>query len=87
MEAIPLIACLYISTWLMIVYRTFFIARYILIFRKEKLVTNRPILHFIAYSIGAFIITPFIWQVALFEEPRKNWVKGYCNAITGTKEK
>ena len=75
MEAIPLIAGLYISTWLMIVYRTFFIARYILIFRKEKLVTNRPILHFIAYSIGAFIITPFIWQVALFEEPRKTWVK------------
>lgn len=86
MEAIPLIVAMYLSTWCMIVYRTFFIAKFILVYRKEKLLTNHPILHFIIYSIGALFMTPFIWQVALFEEPRKNWVKGYCNAITG-KEK
>ena len=84
MEALPLIVAMYLTTWIMIVYRTFFIARYILINRNEKLLTNYPIIHFIVYCIGALFLTHFIWQVALFEEPRKKWVKGYCNAIIGT---
>jgi len=44
------------------------------------------ILHFILYTLGLVILTPFIWQVAIFEESRKAWVKAYVKAIIGIKK-
>jgi len=35
------------------------------------------------YCLGILIITPFIWPVALFEEPRRKWVIAYVNGILG----
>jgi len=51
--------------------------------KRGKLIIKYKFLHFITYCIGLFIMTPFIWQVAIFEDSRRRWVKAYVNGILG----
>ena len=88
MEPWTFIASFWLTTWLMLIWKTYSVSMrlieqdqrgaYILKFRR---------LHFIVYCIGIFIITPFIWNVAIFEESRRKWVQAYVNGILGVTNK
>lgn len=84
MEPWTFIASFWLTTWLMLIWRTYSVSMRMI--EKDQrgtyIVKNRK-LHFIVYCLGIFIITPFIWNVALFEESRRKWVTAYVNGILG----
>jgi len=87
MEPWTFIASFWLTTWLMLIWRTYSISMRMI--EKDQrgtyLVKNKS-LHFIVYALGIFIITPFIWNVAIFEESRRKWVRAYVNGILGKKK-
>jgi len=82
MEVLPILLSVYLSTWIMIMFRTFGLIAYILEDRKEKLMTDWKVLHFLVYAVGTVPLVPFIWQIAFSEGKRKTWVLTYCEAVT-----
>lgn len=82
MEVLYILLSIYLSTWIMIVYRTFSYIAHILEDREEQLLTKLKTLHLIVYGLGVVFIVPFIWQIAFFEGVRKTWVVSYCDAVT-----
>ena len=83
MEPWTFIASFWFTTWLMLIWRTYSISmRMIGQDQKGAYITQNKRLHFIVYCLGILIITPFIWPVALFEEPRRKWVIAYVNGIS-----
>lgn len=86
MEAWALVLAAYSTTWIMLIGRTFFIIRHLLILRKETYITQYPKLHFLVYSFGMLFMTPFIWHVALFDESRKKWCLAYADAVMGKRK-
>ncbi len=84
MEPWTFIASFWFTTWLMLIWRTHSISmRMIEQDQKGAYITQNKRLHFVVYCLGVLIITPFIWPVALFEEPRRKWVIAYVNGILG----
>ena len=81
MEVLYILLSIYLSTWIMIMYRTFNIIAYILKDRKEELLTKYKTMHCIVYGLGTICIIPFIWQIAIFDSVRKRWVLAYCDAV------
>ena len=71
----------------MIIWRTHSISMHLI--EKDPrgdYIIKYKIVHFIVYALGIFVITPFIWQVAIFENTRKRWVVAYVNGILGKKK-
>jgi len=84
MEPWTFIASFWLTTWLMLMWKTYSISmRMIEKDQRGKLIIKYKFLHFIVYCIGMFVMTPFIWQVAIFEDSRRRWVKAYVNGILG----
>lgn len=81
MAVLYVLLSIYLSTWIMIMLRTFSLISFILKDRKEKLLTKWKTMHFIVYGLGIVCLVPFIWQIVLFEGVRKDWVLAYCNAV------
>ena len=82
MEVLYVLLSIYLSTWIMIVYRTFSYIAYILEDREEQLLTKLKTIHLIVYGVGIVFIVAFIWQIAFYDTIRKTWVLSYCNAVT-----
>ena len=53
---------------------------------RGQYVTKYRGIHFVVYTLGLLVITPFIWQVAIFENTRRRWVLAYVNGILGIKK-
>jgi hypothetical protein len=81
-EVLYILLSIYLSTWIMIVYRTFSYIEHILEDRNEQLLTKLKTIHLIVYGLGTICIVPLIWQIAFFEGVRKTWVVAYCDAVT-----
>ena len=87
MEPWTFIASFWLTTWFMLVWRTYSISmRMIGNDQKGAYIEKYKHLHFIIYCLGMFIMTPFIWNVAIFEESRRKWVTAYVNGILGKKK-
>ncbi len=87
MEPWTIVLSFWLTTWLMLIWRTYSISmRLIEKGQKDTLVTQYRLVHFIIYVVGILILTPFIWKVAIFEKPRKKWVLAYVGEILGKKE-
>ena len=87
MEPWTFIASFWFTTWFMLVWRTYSISmRMIGNDQKGAYIKKYKHLHFIIYCLGMFIMTPFIWNVAIFEESRRKWVTAYVNGILGKKK-
>ena len=86
MEVLYILLSIYLSTWLMIMFRTFSIIAYILQDREEELLTKWKTMHFLVYGLGTVLIVPLIWQIAFFEGVRKTWVLAYCDAVIGNQK-
>ncbi len=84
MEPWTYIMSFWLTTWLMLMWRTYSVSmRLIANDQRGKVIIKYRVLHFIVYSIGLIVITPFMWQVCFFEESRKNWVLAYVEGILG----
>ena len=87
MEPWTIVLSLWLTTWLMLIWKTYSISMHLI--EKDPrgdYITKYKGVHFVVYALGIFIITPFIWQVAIFENTRKRWVVAYVNGILGKKK-
>jgi len=84
MEPWTVILSLWLTTWLMLVWRTYFISmRMISNNPKGSIITKWKYLHFVVYTVSLLVITPFIVQIAFSDRLRKKWVIAYVNGILG----
>ena len=82
MEIWTVVISLWLSTWLMAVSRTYSLIMYMAKdYEGGKLIREYKKTHAVIYAVSMIFIAPFIWQICFFEEPRRNFVVSYVNAI------
>ena len=73
----------YITTWVMMLYRTWSISMYMLeVKQPENLMLKYRIMAFITYIFCMIPLVPFIPHIAVNNRARKNFCIAYVNAIT-----
>ena len=73
----------YVTTWVMMIYRTWSISMYMLEAKQpENLMLKYRIMAFITYIFCMIPIVPFIPQVAVSDRARRKFIIAYVNAIT-----
>ena len=73
----------YITTWIMMVFRTWSITWYMIeVKQPENLMLKYRIMAFITYIFCMIPIVPFIPQVAISDRARRKFIIAYVNAIT-----
>ena len=73
----------YVTTWVMMIYRTWSISMYMLEAKQpENLMLKYRIMAFITYIFCMIPIVPFIPQVAISDRARRKFIIAYVNAIT-----
>ena len=87
MEPWTIIVSIWLSTWFMLMWRTYSVSMRMIGKKPEgRYIIKYKGIHFIIYAIGMFVMTPFIWQIVFFEESRRRWVIAYVNGILGIKK-
>ena len=87
MEIWTVVISLWLSTWLMAVSRTYSLIMYMVKdYKGGKLIRDYRKTHAVIYGVSMIFIAPFIWQICFFEEPRRNFVVSYVNAIVRNKD-
>jgi len=82
MEIWIVVISLWLSTWLMAVSRTYSLIMYMVKdYKGGKLIREYKKTHAVIYGVSMIFIAPFVWQICFFEEPRRNFVVSYVNAI------
>jgi len=82
MELWTIASALWLSTWAMCYGRTAFIIAHMVSIREGgELIVSYKFTHMVVYALLLFPMTPFIWQLAVFEDSRKRWCVSYVNAI------
>ena len=88
MELWTITLSFWLSTWLMLIWRTYpLVMRLVGLKPEGTLIIKYRHIHFVIYSLSLMILTPFIWQVALLDGKRKTWVIAYVNSILGRTKK
>ena len=73
----------YVTTWVMIIYRTWSISMYMLeVKQPENLMLKYRILAFFTYIFCMIPLVPFIPYVAISDKARRKFIIAYVNAIT-----
>ena len=73
----------YVTTWVMMIYRTWSISMYMLeVKQPENLMLKYRILAFFTYIFCMIPLVPFIPHIAVNNRARKNFCIAYVNAIT-----
>lgn len=73
----------YVTTWVMMIYRTWSISMYMLELKEpENLMLKYRIMAFITYICCMIPIVPFVPQVAVSDRARRRFIIAYVNAIT-----
>ena len=86
MEIWTVVISLWLSTWLMAVSRTYSLIVYMVKdYKGGKLIREYKKTHAVIYGVSMIFIAPFVWQICFFEEPRRNFVVSYVNAIVKDK--
>ena len=73
----------YVTTWVMMIYRTWSISMYMLEAKEpENLMLKYRILAFFTYIFCMIPLVPFIPYIAISDKARKKFIIAYVNAIT-----
>jgi len=87
MEIWIVVISLWLATWALAVGRTYsLIVLMIADYEGGELIRDYRITHAIIYGVTMIIISPFIWQICFFDEPRRSFVISYANAVVGNKD-
>ena len=81
MDVLIGIGAFWLSTWIMLMYRTFAIIRRLVDTYEIALVQKFKILHWIILSVSLFLIAPFLWQVVVSDRKKKAFIISYVNAL------
>lgn len=81
MDVLTGIGAFWLSTWIMILFRTVGIINRLVDTYEIALVQKYRALHFIVYTVMIIVIAPLLWQVIPFDESRKRFVLSYVDAL------
>ena len=52
-----------------------------------RIITDYRTIHAVLYLVVMFFLSPFVWQVCFFEEPRKRFIVSYVHSILKGEDK
>ena len=81
MDVLQIVAAFWLSTWLMLMLRTFGIIRRLVDTYEIALLQKYRSLHFIILSFLYLVVAPALWQVIVSDYKRKKYILGYVNAL------
>ena len=81
MDVLTGISAFWLSTWIMILYRTIGIINRLVDTYEIALVQKYRALHFIIYTVMTLVIAPVLWQVVVSDLHRKRYVVSYVDAL------
>ena len=81
MDVLSVLGAFWLSTWLMVLVRTWSIINRLVDTYEIALVQKFRVLHFLIYAISLLIIAPALWQVVVSDIRRKQYVLSYVNAL------
>ena len=81
MDVLQVIGAFWLSTWLMVMLRTFSIINRLVDTHEIALVQKYKSLHLIILSIFFLVVAPALWQVIVSDYKRKKFILGYVNAL------
>jgi len=73
----------YVTTWVMMIYRTWSISMYMLELKQpENLMLKYRVLAFLTYIFCMIPLVPFIPQIAISDKARRSFIIAYVTTIT-----
>ena len=81
MDVLTGISAFWLSTWIMILYRTISIINRLVDTYEIALVQKYRALHFIIYTVMTLLLAPVLWQVVVSDLHRKRYVVSYVDAL------
>ncbi len=81
MDVLSVLGAFWLSTWFMVLARTWSIINRLVDTYEIALVQKFRVLHFLIYAISLLIIAPALWQVVVSDIRRKQYVLSYVNAL------
>ena len=82
MEIWTVFGAMWLSLWIMAVWKTYpAIITLASGYSGGELIMNYRIIHAILYVVIMFFLSPFVWQICFFEEPRRNFIVSYVHSI------
>mgnify|MGYP003135409013 FL=1 len=81
MDVLIGISAFWLSTWIMLMFRTFSIINRMVDTYKIALVQKFKGLHLIILGIFFLVTAPFLWQVVVSDIRRKQFIISYVNAL------
>jgi hypothetical protein len=86
MEVWTIVPAVWLTTVAMCVGRTYpLISKMLETTPGGELIVDYKYIHMITYMVCMFVISPFCWQIAFFDEPRQKFVVSYVHAIVRNK--
>ena len=85
MDVLSSIGAFWLSTWVMLMYRTIGIINRLVDTYEIALVQKFKFIHLIILGLFFLFTAPFLWQVVVSEQKRKLFVVSYINALIGKK--
>jgi|TARA_B100001093_G_C26480186_1_gene864496 hypothetical protein len=86
MELWTVVSAVWISTWLMSVYRTHPIISYMAkLTPGGELIVRYKYTHMVIYVVMLLVITPLCWQLAFSEDARRRWCRAYIRELCRSK--
>jgi len=85
MDVLTGISAFWLSTWIMLMFRTLSIIARLVDTYEIALVQKYRSLHLIIISIFFLFTAPFLWQVVVSDIKRKQFILAYVNALKGKK--
>jgi|MDSZ01.2.fsa_nt_gb small neutral amino acid transporter SnatA (MarC family) len=81
MDVLQVVGAFWLSTWLMIMFRTFGIINRLVDTYEIALVQKFKGLHLIILSVFFFFTAPALWQIVVSDSKRKAFIISYVNAL------
>ena len=81
MDVLIVIGAFWLSTWIMLMFRTFSIINRLVDTYEIALVQKFKGLHLIILSIFFLVTAPFLWQVVVSDIRKKQFIISYVNAL------
>ena len=85
MDVLQVVGAFWLSTWFMLLVRTWSIIRRLIQTNEIVLLQKYRSLHFIIYAFSLLIIAPALWQVVVSDIKRKQYILAYVDALKGKK--
>ena len=85
MDVLTVISAFWLSTWVMLMLRTFSIINRLVDTYEIALVQKYKFIHLIILAVFFLVTAPFLWQVVVSDIKRKLFIVSYINALKGKK--